>query len=122
MPPHSDRVTSGRSLGESDKLSVPLSTAALPTDWGEWDTERLPISTQCLGSCSGSLQTDKLHDVTQSLRCVESCSYFTFKFTVSVVLLNWVNTKIKIPINVNFCFFTPHSHVCMHDLIILSEA
>lgn len=91
MPPHSDRVTSGRSLGESDKLSVPLSAAALPTDWGEWDTERFPISTQCLGSCSGSLQTDTVNDVTQSLRCVENCSYFT----ASVVLLNWVNTKIK---------------------------
>lgn len=50
-------MTSGRSLGESDRLSVPLSAAPLPTDWGEWDTEHRPTSsTQCLGSCSGSLQ------------------------------------------------------------------
>lgn len=60
-PPHKERVTSGRSLGESDKLSVPLSAATLPTDWGEWDTERRPTSTQCLGSCSGSLQGEKPH-------------------------------------------------------------
>lgn len=57
-PPHKDKVTSGRSAtAESDKHSVPLSAAALPTDWGDWDPERPPISTQCLGTCSDSLKT-----------------------------------------------------------------
>lgn len=54
-PPHSDSVTSGRSPAESDRHSVPLSAAALPTDCGDWDPERRPISTQCLGTCSDSL-------------------------------------------------------------------
>lgn len=66
-PPHRDKVTSGRSLGESDRLSVPLSAAPLPTDWGEWDTERCPTSSaQCLGSCSSSLQEGKPHGATCS--------------------------------------------------------
>lgn len=53
-------MTSGRSAAaaESDKHSVPLSAAALPTDWGDWDSERPPSSTQCLGTCSDSLKTD----------------------------------------------------------------
>lgn len=55
-PPHSDSVTSGRSLAESDRHSVPLSAAALPTDWGDWDPERRPVSTQCLGTGSVSLK------------------------------------------------------------------
>lgn len=60
-PPHKDKVTSGRSAAaESDKHSVPLSAAALPTDWGDWDSERPPISTQCLGTCSDSLKTDRV--------------------------------------------------------------
>lgn len=58
-PPQSDSVTSGRSQAESDKHSVPLSAAALPTDWGDWDPEHLPASTQCLGTCSDSLKTDR---------------------------------------------------------------
>lgn len=58
-PPHSDSVTSGRSPAASDKHSVPLSAAALPTDWGDWDSERRPISTQCLGSGSDSLTKTK---------------------------------------------------------------
>lgn len=54
-------MTSGRSAAaESDKHSVPLSAAALPTDWGDWDSERPPISTQCLGTCSDSLKTDRV--------------------------------------------------------------
>lgn len=34
-PPHRDRVTSGRSPAESERHSVPLSAAALPTDCGD---------------------------------------------------------------------------------------
>lgn len=57
-PPHSDSVTSGRSPAESDRHSVPLSAAALPTDWGDWDPERCPVSTQCLLTCSDSLKQE----------------------------------------------------------------
>lgn len=59
-PPHSDRVTSGRSPEESDRHSVPLSAAALPTDCGDWEPERCPFcrtSTQCLGTSSDSLKS-----------------------------------------------------------------
>lgn len=55
-PPQSDKVTSGRSPAESDRHSVPLSAAALPTDWGDWEPELLPVSTQFFGSCSDSLK------------------------------------------------------------------
>lgn len=47
-------------VAESDRHSVPLSAAALPTDWGDWDPERPPISTQCLGTFSDSLKTVRL--------------------------------------------------------------
>lgn len=71
-PPHKDRVTSGRSVAESDEHSVPLSAAALPTDWGDWDPEHPPISTQCLGTFSDSLKTVRLviyaHGETPELR------------------------------------------------------
>lgn len=55
-PPHSDSVTSGRSLEESDKHSVPLSAAPLPTDWGDWDPDRCPVSNQFFGTGSVSLE------------------------------------------------------------------
>lgn len=54
-PPHRESVTSGRSLAESDRHSVPLSAAALPTDWGDWEPERISESIQCLVAASASL-------------------------------------------------------------------
>lgn len=54
-PPHRDRVTSGRSLAESERHSVPLSAAALPTDWGDCEPEHIPESIQCLAAASDSL-------------------------------------------------------------------
>lgn len=60
-PPHRDRVTSGRSLAESDRHSVPLSAAALPTDCGECEPECIPESIQCLEPESESLQIHIKH-------------------------------------------------------------
>lgn len=56
-PPQSDRETWGRSQAESERHSVPLSAAALPTDWGDWEPERRPTSTQCWATGSHSLTT-----------------------------------------------------------------
>lgn len=50
-PPQSDSDTAGGSIVESDRHSVPLSVAALPTDWGE------PDRTHPSSHCS----TDSLH-------------------------------------------------------------
>lgn len=55
-PPHRDRVTSGRSLAESERHSVPLSAAALPTDCGDCEPERIPESIQCFAAASDSLE------------------------------------------------------------------
>lgn len=83
-PPHRDRVTSGRSLGVSDRLSVPLSTAPLPTDWGEWDTERRPASSQCLGSCSGSLQGGNHTGYWDGIHCCWLAGESSSKFEVTL--------------------------------------
>lgn len=58
-PPQSERVTSGKSIAESDMHSVPLSAAALPTDWGDWEPERVSDSAHCLKPGSESLQGRK---------------------------------------------------------------
>lgn len=58
-PPHRERVTSGRSFAESERHSVPLSAAALPTDCGDCETERIPESIQCLLAASDSLEQKK---------------------------------------------------------------
>lgn len=55
-PPHRERVTSGRSLAESERHSVPLSAAALPTDCGDCEPECIPESIQCLVAASDSLE------------------------------------------------------------------
>lgn len=54
-PPHSDRVTSGRSMAESERHSVPLSAAALPTDWGDWEPDSVSDSGHCREPGSDSL-------------------------------------------------------------------
>lgn len=81
-PPHKDKVTSGRSAAaaESDRHSVPLSAAALPTDWGDWDSERPPISAQCLGTCSDSLKTDLVVIFTHQETLVLPMENFFFFF------------------------------------------
>ncbi|TNN78778.1 hypothetical protein EYF80_010948 [Liparis tanakae] len=56
---HRESVTSGRSLAESERHSVPLSAAALPTDWGDWDPESISESIQCFVAASDSLTTQK---------------------------------------------------------------
>lgn len=58
-PPHRESVTSGRSLAESERHSVPLSAAALPTDWGDWEPECISESIQCFVAASDSLTTQK---------------------------------------------------------------
>lgn len=58
-PPHRERVTSGRSLAESERHSVPLSAAALPTDCGDCEPECIPESIQCLVAASDSLEQQK---------------------------------------------------------------
>lgn len=58
-PPHRERVTSGRSLVESERHSVPLSAAALPTDCGDCEPERISESIQCLAAASVSLKKNK---------------------------------------------------------------
>lgn len=60
-PPQSESVTSGKSIAESDMHSVPLSAAALPTDWGDWEPERLSDSVHCLKPGSESLQKRESH-------------------------------------------------------------
>ncbi len=58
-PPHRDSVTSGRSLAESERHSVPLSAAALPTDCGDCEPECISESIQCLVAASDSLEQQK---------------------------------------------------------------
>lgn len=58
-PPHRERVTSGRSLVESERHSVPLSAAALPTDCGDCEPECISESIQCLAAASVSLEKKK---------------------------------------------------------------
>lgn len=83
-PPHSDSVTSGRSPAESDRHSVPLSAAALPTDCGDWDPDRRPISTQCLGTCSDSLRTKTQYIHSHTLwRCLMAPVIFIFMSPIS---------------------------------------
>ena len=53
-PPQRDRVTSGRSMAESERHSVPLSAAALPTDCGDWEPESVSASGHCLEPGSDS--------------------------------------------------------------------
>ena len=60
-PPQSESVTSGKSIAESDMHSVPLSAAALPTDWGDWDPERVSDSVHCLKPGSESLKKRSPH-------------------------------------------------------------
>lgn len=72
-PPHRDRVTSGRSLAESERHSVPLSAAALPTDCGDWEPDCIPESIQCLVAASDSLGKQKrtpLHSSLRAFHCV----------------------------------------------------
>lgn len=70
-PPQSESVTSGKSIAESDMHSVPLSAAALPTDWGDWEPERVSDSVHCLKPGSESLK--------------ESEKYFTLKKNVQIL-------------------------------------
>lgn len=60
-PPQSESVTSGKSIAESDMHSVPLSAAALPTDWGDWEPERVSDSVHCLKPGSESLKKRSSH-------------------------------------------------------------
>lgn len=48
-------MTSGRSMAESERHSVPLSAAALPTDCGDWEPENVSHSGHCLEPGSVSL-------------------------------------------------------------------
>lgn len=58
-PPQRERVTSGKSMAESERHSVPLSAAALPTDCGDWEPESVSDSGHCLEPGSVSLQQGK---------------------------------------------------------------
>lgn len=57
-PPQRERVTSGKSMAESERHSVPLSAAALPTDCGDWEPENVSDSGHCLEPGSDSLQEE----------------------------------------------------------------
>lgn len=48
-------MTSGKSMAESERHSVPLSAAALPTDCGDWEPESVSDSGHCLEPGSDSL-------------------------------------------------------------------
>lgn len=116
-PPHSDRVTSGRSPAESDRHSVPLSAAALPTDWGDWDPERLPISTQCLGTCSDSLETHR--QTVQFHRVVTTAAaiFTSFAHVSGRIKTQYCGPIQKLSMNV----LSPPEHVLIHSYIILNE-
>ncbi len=56
-------MTSGRSLAESERHSVPLSAAALPTDCGDCEPECISESIQCFVAASDSLEQQREHYV-----------------------------------------------------------
>ena len=93
-PPHRDRVTSGRSPAESERHSVPLSAAALPTDWGDWVPEVDPWSAPERDVASISLEE-------------EQTSHFLMIFTLFMTCHeNWVIFLMSAKFRVSYTSFS----------------
>lgn len=68
-PPQRDMLMSMGSVVESDRYSVPLSMAPLPTDWGDWVPELDLWSAPQRDAASVSLGAEKTWTFAEVVTC-----------------------------------------------------